>query len=481
MIPRKHLVTKVRQTWRITALSLVAVLGGCNSAPKLNLASSAIPGTSITNSNTTNTSTISNSVAAVGERPLVVATDTITCGLTHKIAVDTVDLKCLAAPDAKSHKSQLQMEDGKAIEQARLILYRRYNAEPRLSKLIQASLNPAPKVAVDEFIVPQLAANSKTVSAQESRLTLPDGIKMTEAIDQSLSQLKPDRAAIYAANAQKLKDELVQLDSWSQAEIASLSVAQQQSLSAHELLAYLHPSPWPHINAQARLARIPVLMYHDILPKKLVFFDMTPQEFEQQLRSFRERGITPISLEQLVTHLRTGLPLPGKPVLLTFDDGYESAYKYVFPLLKQYGYPAVFSIYTLNVGKNTGRDHVTWAQLREMIASPLVTIASHSVTHPMDLRALPTSQLRLEVMESKRILEAQLGIPIQYFTYPSGKYDERVTDLLRQAGYRAALTMNDLEDRFAEQSKDLLAIDRIGSLDWQSAITRSWGGMTLSR
>ncbi|MBV9385444.1 MAG: polysaccharide deacetylase family protein [Chroococcidiopsidaceae cyanobacterium CP_BM_ER_R8_30] len=304
---------------------------------------------------------------------------------------------------------------------------------------------------------------------------------MTEAIDQSLSQLKPDRAAIYAANAQKLKDELVQLDSWSQAEIASLSVAQQQSLSAHELLAYLHPSPWPHINAQARLARIPVLMYHDILPKKLVFFDMTPQEFEQQLRSFRERGITPISLEQLVTHLRTGLPLPGKPVLLTFDDGYESAYKYVFPLLKQYGYPAVFSIYTLNVGKNTGRDHVTWAQLREMIASPLVTIASHSVTHPMDLRALPTSQLRLEVMESKRILEAQLGIPIQYFTYPSGKYDERVTDLLRQAGYRAALTMNDLEDRFAEQSKDLLAIDRIGSLDWQSAITRSWGGMTLSR
>ncbi|MBV8883312.1 MAG: polysaccharide deacetylase family protein [Chroococcidiopsidaceae cyanobacterium CP_BM_RX_35] len=303
---------------------------------------------------------------------------------------------------------------------------------------------------------------------------------MAKAIDQSLSQLKPQHAALYAANTQKLTDELVQLDSWSRAEIASLPAAQQQSLSARELLAYLHPSPWPDINAQARLARVPVLMYHDILPKKQVFFDVTPQEFEQQLRLLRERDVTLISLDQLVTHLRTGLPLPGKPVLLTFDDGYESAYKYVFPLLKQYGYPAVFSIYTLNVGKNTGRDHVTWTQLREMVASPLVTIAAHSVTHPMDLRALPTSQLQLEVMESKRILEAQLGIPIHYFTYPSGKYDERVTDLLRQAGYKAALTMNDLEDRFAEQSKDLLAIDRIGSLDWQSAIARAWGGPKLS-
>jgi len=478
----KCLLTRVRPIWGLTALSLVIGLGGCNLARQANQSPTATPRALTTNGTITNTSSTSNSAVAGGNRPVVVATNTMICGLTQKIAVDTVDLKCLIAPGTNSQEHQPKPEDSKAIEQAKLILYSDHNSEPDLSKLIQATSNPAPKVALDEVAVSnsqQIGADGKTVNDPDVVQTPQNGIKMAEAIAKSLSQLEPNQTALYTTNTRKITNELAQLDSWSQAGIATLPAAQRKLVDMHALSAYLNPSPWPDINEQARLARVPVIMYHDILPKKQVFFDVTPEELAQHLQLLQENGVTPISLNQLVTHLRTGLPLPKKPILLTFDDGYGGHYQYVYPLLKKYGYPAVFSIYTSNVGKNTGRTHVTWDQLRQMVADPLVTIASHSVTHPLDLRPLSDNQLLIEVMVSKRILESQLGIPIRYFTYPSGKYDERVATLIRKAGYEAALTMNDLEDRFAGQSKDLLAIDRIGQSQLPYAIAQSWGGPKL--
>jgi len=246
-----------------------------------------------------------------------------------------------------------------------------------------------------------------------------------------------------------------------------------------QLTAYLNPRPFPELHEKAKEAKVPVLMYHDILPKKEVFFDVTPEEFERHLQLIQEKGATPISFDRLMTHLRTGLPLPKKPVLLTFDDGYGGHYEYVYPLLKKYGYPAMFSIYTKGVGMNVGRSHVSWQQLKEMAADPLITIAAHSVTHPRDLRELPEDQLQKEVKESKRILEEQLGIPIRYFTYPEGKYDKRVADIVRQAGYQAALTMNDNDERFAGDSESLLAVGRFGQSRLQDVVDKAWGGPQL--
>ncbi|HEY9847457.1 MAG TPA: polysaccharide deacetylase family protein, partial [Candidatus Caenarcaniphilales bacterium] len=230
---------------------------------------------------------------------------------------------------------------------------------------------------------------------------------------------------------------------------------------------------------RARLARVPVIMYHDILPKKEVFFDVTPEEFKQHLKHIQANGLTPISLDQLITHLQTGLPLPAKPILLTFDDGYGGHYEYVYPLLRQYGYPAVFSIYTAKIGDNAGRSHVSWKQLQQMATDPLVTISAHSVTHPADLRILPNDQLQKEVVESKKRLEAELKIPIRYFTYPEGKYDARVAKKVREGGYLAALTMSNVEERFAGQSESLLAIERFGQSRLEDVIDQAWGGPQL--
>jgi peptidoglycan/xylan/chitin deacetylase (PgdA/CDA1 family) len=244
---------------------------------------------------------------------------------------------------------------------------------------------------------------------------------------------------------------------------------------APQVLTYLIPSPFPVVNPLARQAKVPVMMYHDILAEKQVFFDVTPEEFKQHLQLIQQKGLTPISLDQLVTHLRTGAPLPPKPILLTFDDGYEGHYRYVYPLLKQYQYPGVFSIYTAKVGKRMGRSSLTWDQLREMTKDPLVTISSHSISHKV-MDGMKPDQLLLETQESKRILEAQLGIPIHYFTYPEGKYDQQAMAAVQAAGYLAALTMNDLDERLAGQSNSLLEIGRIGQSRIQEMVDVAWEG-----
>jgi biofilm PGA synthesis lipoprotein PgaB len=249
------------------------------------------------------------------------------------------------------------------------------------------------------------------------------------------------------------------------------------------VFAFVNRSAWPNIHERARMAKVPVLMYHDILPQKEVFFDVTPDELEQHFRLLQEQGVNPINLDQLMTHLQTGMPLPEKPVVLTFDDGYGGHYEYVYPLLKKYGFPAVFSIYTNGVGNNVGRSHVSWEQLREMAANPLVTIASHSVTHPNDLTKLPDEQLIKELVESKNLLESNLGVKIRYFTYPVGKYDARVAQRAYSAGYELALTMdeNDSDERFAGESESLLAVARFGQSRIAEVITQAWGGSQLPR
>ena len=247
-----------------------------------------------------------------------------------------------------------------------------------------------------------------------------------------------------------------------------------------DLIQQLAAAPWPELHETARIARVPILMYHDVLEEKEVFFDVTIEELQEHFARIEEEGLTPITFEQLEYHLRTGAPLPPKPVLLTFDDGYEGHYTHVYPLLKEYQYPAVFSIFTGKMdGEVAGRSTMTWEQAQEMAADPLITIASHGVMHPPDLRQMNDEELQREVFESKSRLEEKLGIPIRYFTYPVGHYDDRVAQAVTDAGYQAALTMSNYEEWFAGESDSLLAIGRFGQSQLEAVIPEAWEGLAL--
>lgn len=235
--------------------------------------------------------------------------------------------------------------------------------------------------------------------------------------------------------------------------------------------------PWPSIHPRAQLARVPILMYHDVLDEPEVFFDLTPADLENHLQTLRTYKFQIVSLDQVLRHLRTGQPLPEKPVLLSFDDGYEGHYTNVYPLLKRYGASAVFSVFPAKLdGDIVGRSTLTWEQLQEMAADPLITIAAHSVTHPADLRQLSDEDLIHEVAASKAALEAKLGIPIKYFTYPAGYYDSRVMAAVQEAGYQAALTMRHTNEKLAGESESLLAIERLGQSNLEWILDVAWGG-----
>ena len=120
---------------------------------------------------------------------------------------------------------------------------------------------------------------------------------------------------------------------------------------------------------------LPVLMYHHMVPDGQDCNDMTvtPGKFRADLETVLAMGYTPV----LPRELAAGDALPEKPILITFDDGYRSNYDLVYPILREYGVKACISIIVLMPDLPTD-NFCTWGQLREMTASGLVEIGSHS-------------------------------------------------------------------------------------------------------
>ena len=133
--------------------------------------------------------------------------------------------------------------------------------------------------------------------------------------------------------------------------------------------------------------------------------------------------------------LRRGGPLPGRPVVLTVDDGFASDVSVVRPILERLRWTATLDLVLSHYGHRWGLTH---RSLRKLIRAGW-EIASHSRTHPY-LPGLSDRALKAEVAGSRRFLQKHFHIPVSFFAYPSGGYDARVVAAVRRAGYRGALT-----------------------------------------
>lgn len=125
-------------------------------------------------------------------------------------------------------------------------------------------------------------------------------------------------------------------------------------------------------------------------------------------------------------------------VALTFDDGLENFYHLAFPILQRYGFSATVFLVSDFVGKTTAwdyhtRNHLTWQQIAELAAAG-IEFGSHSASHK-DLRDLDDEELSYELYGSKGFLEQKLGCPVKYVSYPFGRYNRRVIQFSRKAGY----------------------------------------------
>jgi peptidoglycan/xylan/chitin deacetylase (PgdA/CDA1 family) len=188
----------------------------------------------------------------------------------------------------------------------------------------------------------------------------------------------------------------------------------------------------------------PILMYHyvDYPPEDAdsVRLDLTvtPEQFSDHLKRLKNIGYTSITLKQLWDALEKGKKLPPKPVILTFDDGYDDAYQYAFPRLKEAGMTGTFFI----VGNFMDQpDYLTWEQAAEMKKAGM-EIGSHSLTHPDMSKMAASDQLNEANITADKIKE-KLGERPEFFCYPLGRYSPATMDIVRQTGHLAALTTAD--------------------------------------
>jgi peptidoglycan/xylan/chitin deacetylase (PgdA/CDA1 family) len=217
------------------------------------------------------------------------------------------------------------------------------------------------------------------------------------------------------------------------------------------------PTPTPQLeptpDGVARTVKVPILMYHyvSVPPADAdiyrVDLSVSPDLFAAHLDRLQAEGYTTISLYQLLAHLTQGAPLPEKPVVITFDDGYRDVYENAFPLLRAHGMTATFFVITDFVDEQRPL-YVSWDMAREMLAAGM-SIESHSRNH-FTLKGQNDDYLVWQALGSLETLQYELGVRPRFISYPAGDYDQRTIDVFKSANYWGGLTT----EQGSEQSSD---------------------------
>ena len=184
--------------------------------------------------------------------------------------------------------------------------------------------------------------------------------------------------------------------------------------------------------------KIPIYFYHYIrdVPHDNSLTDrlsVSAETFEKQLVQVKKLGYTSITFTDLINYIYKGIQLPSKPIILSFDDGYDNHYTQAYPLLTKYNLKGNFAIITGNVGK---MGYMTWDQVKILKAAGF-EIDSHSVTHP-NLSLASLQRLIYELSESKKVLDSLLHQNTQVLVYPSGKFNAEVEKAAKDQGYLLA-------------------------------------------
>ena len=200
---------------------------------------------------------------------------------------------------------------------------------------------------------------------------------------------------------------------------------------------------------------VPIFMYHYIRDYSDendpigINLSVSPKQFEKQVSWLQSSGYQAVP----VHFLKYPQPISLKPIVLTFDDGYQDAYVSAFPILEKYHMMGVFYIIVNKIGTP---GYLTWDEISSMQDAGMV-FGSHTLTHP-NLETLSAEQMHRELQESKDILSQKLGHAVTDFCYPSGKYNDAVIQELQFDQYETATTTH---AGIAQTKDNMLMLKRI--------------------
>jgi peptidoglycan/xylan/chitin deacetylase (PgdA/CDA1 family) len=200
---------------------------------------------------------------------------------------------------------------------------------------------------------------------------------------------------------------------------------------------------------------VPILMYHVINappPGTPVPALWVPRgELAAEMKYLADQGYHAVTLQQVWDAWKRGGLLPAKPIVISFDDGYLSDYTNALPILREHGWPGV-----LNLEVNQTREDLRPDRVKALIAAGW-EVDAHTISHA-DLTSVDDATLEREVSGSRQQIQQQYGVPVNFFCYPAGRFDERVIRAVRPSGYLGATTT---EDGLASPRQDPYELHRI--------------------
>jgi peptidoglycan/xylan/chitin deacetylase (PgdA/CDA1 family) len=191
---------------------------------------------------------------------------------------------------------------------------------------------------------------------------------------------------------------------------------------------------------------VPVLCYHHIrdvpmISKSSSGYEVTVNEFKQQMKMLADSGYHSILPDQLYNYLTRGTPLPDKPFMITFDDTDGEQFLVAKPEMDKYGFKAVYFIMTISMNRPR---YMTKEQIKQLSDEGHV-IACHTWDHHM-VTKYTGDDWEKQLDKPKKQLEAIIGKPIEYFAYPFGLWNEKAIPEIKSRGYKLAFQLSTKRD-----------------------------------
>lgn len=208
---------------------------------------------------------------------------------------------------------------------------------------------------------------------------------------------------------------------------------------------------------------VPILTYHNFDPSNPGSMGITTQKFEEQLKWLKDNGYTVIPLQDLVSYLQgKSSSIPAKSVVITADDGRDSVYKYMLPLVRKYNIPVTLFIYPSSI--SNAKYAMTWEQLKELQKTGLFDIQGHTYWHPnfkQEKKRLSAEEyqslVQKQFVNSKQVIHDKLNTDITLLAWPFGIYDDYLEQQANKAGYIMAFS---IDARPASKSEKTMAQPR---------------------
>lgn len=198
---------------------------------------------------------------------------------------------------------------------------------------------------------------------------------------------------------------------------------------------------------------VPVLMYHSISFEKNNDLRVPKEKFENQMKYLKENGFNTITISELYDVVNNRKPVPPKPIVITFDDGYVDNYTDAYPILMKYGFKGTVFVITDIIGKG---GYINASQIQEMYDNGM-DFESHTVYHE-ELDLLPYDKQLNTLKRSKEYLETALNKKVMSVAYPFGKYNSNTIKAAKEAGYMLAFTT---QYGFSRKSNGMFTLTRV--------------------